>query len=345
MSNKLNRISTLMITQGFRKAGGVLLVGLLLSGCRGTISEKPAIHPMLNMDQQERKEAQEVNNFFEDGRSMRQPVEGTVARGLRKADFKYYEGVDENGDWIEEMPVEVTRSFLYRGQERFNIFCAPCHGKVGDGLGIIMTGQYGYVPAPTFHQDRLREAPDGEIYSAIYNGVRTMPSYAHQVPVEDRWAIVAYIRALQASQNVPEDEIASYDIDLEDMKAEYSAEQDALETLNKEKEAASSGQVATAERGLEVSTQFACQSCHTIDGLVIIGPSWLNLFGSEGLVTTADGESVSVVKDADYLIESILDPNTKIVDGFGPIMPNAYADLSENDLRSIIEYIKTLSDN
>ena len=91
-----------------------------------------------------------------------------------------------------------------------------------------MTGQYGYVPAPTFHQDRLRETPDGEICSAIYNGVRNMPSYAHQVPVEDRWAIVSYVRALQASQYVSENEIAEYDIDLEELKSEYAAEQEAL---------------------------------------------------------------------------------------------------------------------
>lgn len=335
-----------MIKSGLRKAGGIMLVGLMLAGCRGTISEKPAIHPNMNMDQQPRKEAQEVNNFFEDGRSMRQPVEGTVARGYRKADLAYYEGVDASGDWIAENPVEVTRSFLYRGQERYDIFCAPCHGKVGDGRGIVMTGQYGYVPAPTFHQDRLREAPDGEIYSAIYNGVRNMPSYAHQVPVEDRWAIVSYVRALQASQNVSEEDIAEFDIDLEDLKAEYAAEQEALAEIEAAKEAATAEVVPTAALGEDIITQYACGACHNVTGDPGgIGPTWYNLIGSEAEVVTEDGERITIVKDADYIIESIVYPNAKKTTGYENGVMVAYDYLAEHELQSIVEYIKTLTDN
>ncbi len=335
-----------MIKSGLRKAGGIMLVGLMLAGCRGTISEKPAIHPNMNMDQQPRKEAQEVNNFFEDGRSMRQPVEGTVARGYRKADLAYYEGVDASGEWIAENPVEVTRSFLYRGQERYDIFCTPCHGKVGDGRGIIMTGQYGYVPAPTFHQDRLREAPDGEIYSAIYNGVRNMPSYAHQVPVEDRWAIVSYVRALQASQNVSEEDIAEFDIDLEDLKAEYAAEQEALAEIEAAKEAATAEVVPTAALGEDIITQYACGACHNVTGDPGgIGPTWYNLIGSEAEVVTEDGERITIVKDADYIIESIVYPNAKKTTGYENGVMVAYDYLAEHELQSIVEYIKTLTDN
>ncbi|MCG8372608.1 MAG: c-type cytochrome [Balneolales bacterium] len=331
---------------GIKRFAVVLVVGLMFSGCRGQISERQPIHPNPNMDMQERKEAQEVNNFFEDGRSMRPPVEGTVARGLRKADIEYYEGVDENGEWIAENPVDVTRSVLYRGKERYEIFCAPCHGLTGDGLGIIMTGGYGYVPAPTFHQERLREAPDGEIYSAIYNGVRNMPSYAHQVPVDDRWAIVAYIRALQASQNVSEDEITEYDVDMDAIRAEYEAEQAAIAELEAAKEAANAEVVPTAELGEQIITQYACGACHNIDGAPGgIGPTWYNIFGSEAEVVTDTGERITITKDAEYIIESIVLPNVKKTVGYENGVMVAYDYLADHELQSIVEYIKTLSDN
>ncbi len=334
-----------MNTNGIKKIAIVFVLGAFLAGCRGTTSEKTPIHPNMNMDQQPRKEAQEENNFFEDGRSMRQPVEGTVARGFRKADLAYYEGVDEDGEWIADAPVEFTQSFLYRGKERYEIYCTPCHGITGDGRGIIMTGGYGYVPAPTFHQDRLREAPDGEIYSAIYNGVRNMPSYAHQIKTEDRWAIVGYIRALQASQNATEDEILEFDVDLDELKAEYETEQARLAELQEARTASQGEVVATAERGKQVSTEWACQTCHSLDGSVVIGPSWLNLYGSEGQVVTADGETITVTKNDEYIIESIVNPYAKVTEGFDPLMANAYGSLSEADLKSLVEYIKTLSDN
>lgn len=335
-----------MKTKGLAKAGGVLLVGLMLSGWIVSISEKPPIHPNMNMDQQPRKEAQEVNNFFEDGRSMRQPVEGTVARGLRKADAAYYEGVDDNGEWVAEMPVELTRSILYRGQDRYDVFCTPCHGITGDGQGIIMTGQYGYVPAPTFHQARLREAPDGEIYSAIYNGVRNMPSYAHQVPVEDRWAIVAYVRALQASQNVSEEEIANYDVDLNELKAEFAAAQEAEAEMQAAKDAKSADIEPTADLGKEIITQYACGACHNETGDPGgIGPTWYNLFGSEAEVVTEDGERITVTKDEEYIIESIVYPEAKKTSGYENGVMVAYDYLAEHELQSIVEYIKTLSDN
>ena len=343
---KINHgISPFMSLKGFSKAAGVLAVGIMMSGCRGTISEKAPVHPNMNMDQQPRMEAQEVNNFFADGRSMRQPVEGTVARGYRKADTEYYEGVDENGEWIEDMPVEMTRAMLYRGKERYEIYCTPCHGITGKGDGIIMQGGYGYVPAPTYHQDRLREAPDGEIYSAIFNGVRTMPSYAHQVKVEDRWAIVAYIRALQASQNVTEEEIQAYDIDLSTLQAEYQAEQEKAAEIAAAKEAAAAETPVTVERGKELVTTYACESCHSKDGTAVIGPTWKNLMGHEVTVTTESGETMTLTVDEEYIKESILNPAAKIVEGFPPSMPNAYSGLSENDLLSIIEYIKTLSES
>ena len=348
MSNKTNMNSSFMKISGLHKAAGILMVGLLLAGCRGTISEKPAIHPNMNMDQQDRKEAQEINNFFEDKRSMRPPVDGTVARCYRKADMAYYEGVNDKGEWIAEIPVDVDRSFLYRGQERYEIFCTPCHGKVGDGQGIIMTGQYGYVPAPTFHQDRLREAPDGEIYSAIYNGVRNMPSYAHQVPVEDRWAIVSYVRALQASQYVTEDEISTFDddLDLESIKAEFTAEQKKLAELEDAKNAANADVIPSADLGKDIITQYACGACHNETGDPGgIGPTWKNLIGSEAEVLTSTGDRITITKNEEYIIESIVNPEAKKTTGYENGVMVAYGYLADYELQSIVEYIKTLSDN
>ena len=185
------------------------------SGCRGTRSDEAPVHLNLNMDFQERYDPQEANPFFADNRSMRQPVPGTIARGTLREDEEFYEGRTEAGSYIEDIPVPTTRELLVRGQERYNIFCTPCHGSAGDGEGIITTA-YAFTPAPTFHSERLRDVQDGYIFDVITRGVRTMPSYAHQVPVADRWAIVAYVRALQRSQYAsPEDVPPSIRADIE----------------------------------------------------------------------------------------------------------------------------------
>ena len=180
-----------------------LVVGLMLiAGCRGTPSKKPPVHPNLNMDFQPRFDPQEENDFFPDKRAMRKPVRNTVPRTKNFEQLinpRYAEGREESGAYVKRIPHPVTLDFVKRGQERFNIYCSPCHGLAGDGQGIVI--QYGYVPTPTFHSDQLRNVEDGYIYSVIKNGIRTMPAYGHLVPVEDRWAIVAYIRALQRSQH------------------------------------------------------------------------------------------------------------------------------------------------
>ena len=194
----------------------ILLAALVLGGCRGMDSDEPPIHLNLNMDFQERFDPQEANPFFADNRSMRPPVPGTVARGMLREDVAFYEGRTDDGSFVDEMPLPTTRELLMRGQSRYNIFCAPCHGGAGDGEGIITAGGYGYTPAPTYHSDRLREVADGFLYDAIASGVRTMPAYGHQVPPADRWAIVAYIRALQRSQYAsPEDVPAGIRSDVE----------------------------------------------------------------------------------------------------------------------------------
>jgi mono/diheme cytochrome c family protein len=191
----------------------LVAAGLLaLTGCRGMTWEEPTIHPIQDMDFQQKFEPQETNRFFDDaeqmkGAAQRPPVPGTVARGFLREDNRFYRGRTENGDFVEEIPVPLSRELLERGQERYNIYCTVCHGKAGDGNGIIMTGDYGYTPAPSYHIERLRNAKDGYIYNVITNGVRNMPGYAQQVPVADRWAIVAYVRALQRSQHAEREDV------------------------------------------------------------------------------------------------------------------------------------------
>jgi len=172
----------------------------LFSCCyRGRQSEKPPVHLIPDMDSQPKYDAQEASSYFEDGSTMRLPVEGTVAVGHLNEDNVYYKGKNDDGSFVKHNPVAVTLPVLKRGRERFNIYCAPCHGQIGDGNGIVV--KRGFLPPPTFHGDHLRNVEDGHIFNVISNGIRNMPSYAHQVPVSDRWAIVAYVRALQRSQN------------------------------------------------------------------------------------------------------------------------------------------------
>jgi len=322
------------------KLSFLLVLSLVLLSCRGEKFDHQPIHPNMNMDQQERYEAQEYNTFFEDGRSMRMPVEGTVARGNLREDQAYYQGINEDSSFVDNIPVDVTKSFILRGQKQYDTYCAPCHGITGDGQGIIMTGQYGYVPAPSYHIDRLRDIEDGYLYSTIANGIRNMPAYAHQVKVEDRWAIVAYIRALQRSQYVPENQMEQYDVDLASLRQEFEEAQQREMEQQAAAEASSGGGDVSAERGEQLYTQNACQTCHSRDGSDGIGPTHLNVFGREEQMT--DGTTITV--DEEYLRESIVDPNAKIVEGYDPVMAS-YSFLSDDEVQSLIEYMKTLSDN
>ncbi|MFN3595805.1 MAG: c-type cytochrome [Rubricoccaceae bacterium] len=186
---------------------GLVVFGAALSGCRGTTSSRPPIHPNLNMDFQEKFGPQEANPLFADGAAQRPVVLGTVRRGdLRTSESAPYKfGRTADGAFIRTIPVDVTPALLERGKERYEIYCSMCHGHAGDGRGIIMVGNdgqgYGYTPAPTYHSDYLRGVEEGYLYDVILNGVRSMPSYGHQIAPMDRWAIVAYIRALQRSQS------------------------------------------------------------------------------------------------------------------------------------------------
>lgn len=180
----------------------VILALVAASGCQGSVSSSPPIHLNPNMDQQDRYDPQEPSTFFADGRSMRPQVAGTVARGHLNEDDHYFRG-KAGETFFATMPAQVTvdAALLARGQARFNIYCLPCHDAAGTGQGIV--AKRGMIPPPPFTMDRLIEMPVGQIYDLITNGVRNMPSYGAQIPVADRWAIVAYVRALQLAGHAP----------------------------------------------------------------------------------------------------------------------------------------------
>jgi mono/diheme cytochrome c family protein len=138
------------------------------------------------------------SEIFADKRSARPLVEGTVARGTLREDAGYYTGKTKDG-FVTEMPVQVTAQLLERGQTQFQVFCSPCHGRTGRGDGMIV--RRGFKQPSSYHVDRLRQMPIGYFYDVMTIGFGAMPDYAAQIPVRDRWAIAAYMRALQLSQN------------------------------------------------------------------------------------------------------------------------------------------------
>lgn len=175
----------------------------LVVQARVTTSTAPRVHVIFDMDNQPKFKAQAANPIFADGRAMRLPVPGTVPRGSLLPP-EVATGRKGN-QWLEVIPVRVTRSLLLRGQERYNIFCSPCHGYSGYGDGVVnrraeRLEEGTWTPVASFHTETTRSRPVGYIFNAITNGVRTMPPYGAQISVEDRWAIVAYVKALQRSQ-------------------------------------------------------------------------------------------------------------------------------------------------
>ncbi|MEM7433963.1 MAG: cytochrome c [Myxococcota bacterium] len=185
-------------------------VGVVLSaGCVGWETDKPPIVGIRNMYNQPRYDTQEKKPFFEDQRSMRPSIEGTVSRE-EPASLSLATGRTADDQYVLEVPDNLVAALggaeqmVARGRDRYNVYCTPCHSYSGNGKGMVsrradQLGAAGLV-APTFHDDRLRHVPDGQIFATITNGVRNMPSYAHNLPVTDRWAVVMYVRALQLTQ-------------------------------------------------------------------------------------------------------------------------------------------------
>jgi len=172
------------------------LTALVWSACRQDMHDQPKYVPLRG------------STFFTDARSARPLVEGTVARGQLHDDELMYTG-KVNGQDATMFPARVDAATMARGRERFEIYCAPCHGRTGQGNGMIVLR--GYRRPPSFHEERLRTAPVGHFFDVITNGFGAMPDYAAQVTPRDRWAIVAYIRALQLSHNANVNDVAPAD--------------------------------------------------------------------------------------------------------------------------------------
>lgn len=178
-----------------REAGQVLRRRTWAAIVFGTVLVAGGCHD--DMYNQVKHEPLEPSTFFADGRSSRPLEPGVIARGTLISDDAV--GTGKRGDaFVAELPVELTRELLDRGHARFNIFCTPCHGLVGSGDGIVV--ERGFRRPPSYHTDRLRGVPDGQIFDVITHGFGAMPSLRERISVRDRWAIVAYVRTLQLSQ-------------------------------------------------------------------------------------------------------------------------------------------------
>jgi mono/diheme cytochrome c family protein len=182
----------------FEKTARAVVLGaatasmLVLAGCRQDMQDEPKFFP------------QRGTTFYTDGRSVRPQVANTVARNQGSEGSYFYTGL-VNGKEGDGLPIDLTAETMARGQERYNVYCTPCHSRVGNGDGMIV--QRGYRPAGDFHTDRLRNAPLGHFFAVMTNGYGAMPDYAAQVTPQDRWAIAAYIRALQLSQDAKQADV------------------------------------------------------------------------------------------------------------------------------------------
>lgn len=172
-----------------------------LAGLRSCTSTRNPIELFDDMVRQPKYKAQGRSEFFADGRTDRPIPANTVARGELQADDHRYRGKNPDGTYAVGFPASlpVTNALIARGQQRFTIYCSPCHGALGDGQGI--TKPYGMTATPTYHDDRLRQMPEGQIFNTITNGLNTMMAYGDKLPADDRWAVIAYLRALQRAQN------------------------------------------------------------------------------------------------------------------------------------------------
>jgi hypothetical protein len=172
---------------------GVLGIALAATGCRQDMQDQPKYIPL------------RPSSFFADGRSGRPLIAGTVARGHLDDDELFFTGKGSDGKFVDDFPFPVTKDVVLRGQQRFNIYCTPCHDRNGDGLGMVV--RRGFRHPPSYHIDRLRQVPNGYIFDVITNGFGAMPTYSAQIQPADRWAIVSYIRALQMSQTASLDDV------------------------------------------------------------------------------------------------------------------------------------------
>ncbi|HKJ31219.1 MAG TPA: c-type cytochrome [Balneolales bacterium] len=322
----------------------LILLAMALSACRGRPFHKPPILPEQNMFDQPKFQAQQVNNFFPDKRAMRMPVKGTVARGWLKTNTVYWDGKTKDGKWVQKNPLTITKKLVDRGKNRFNIYCTPCHDRLGTGNGMVI--QFGFVHPPSYHSKRLRNVADGYLYNVITNGFAVMPSYRDQIPVHDRWAIVSYIRALQLSQHATKSDLQGYTFSDSTITAYKDSVQAAKEAAKKQAEAQAQKQqkVMSVSQlialGKKLHKEKTCVTCHSTDGSKGVGPTWQNLFGRK----TALSNGKTITADVSYIKESIMKPHAQIVKGFQPVMPQGLIS-SQQNLNALVAYIASLSNH
>jgi len=289
---------------------GALAASSLLSGCRGGESELPPIHLIHNMDTQEKGKAyrRDTSGLFADGRVMRLPVDGTVAQGQLNEDDVKFRGVNAEGNPTHEFPADLKAReggldvLAERGAARYAIYCAPCHGQDGGGNGKVTQRTDAdakfQVPPPSLKDDRIKEMLAGKIFAAITYGVNNgnMGSYASQVPVEDRWAIVAHIR--------------------KNIQGGVEYETQGGPAIQVDKTVASVVMGEAIYKGKYDAKFAACSACHTLDGNKLVGPTFKGIWGRNEKTNAGD-----VLVDAAYVEESILQPMAKVVEGYPPAMP------------------------
>lgn len=198
----------------------ICVATVAILGFQGTKFTKPPLYIFPDMDWQQKYKPQGENNFFNDQRDDRPVVAGTIPRGysweMKKVfskDYEYapslnpslYTGKNEKGEWIKDFPVEVNHDLMALGQKKFTCFCKVCHGASGDGHGI--TREYGMIATASYHDNRLREMAIGEIFETVTNGKGQMNSYADKLSPYERWAVIAYVRALQKSQHASVEDV------------------------------------------------------------------------------------------------------------------------------------------
>lgn len=170
-----------------------LILSFGLAGCRQDMHDQPRYKPLAGTD------------FFGDGRSARPAIEGTVPRGHLRIDQARYTGKTNNNEDVDYFPFDITRADLERGRQRFDVFCSPCHSRIGDGNGMVV--RRGFRQAASYHTDKLIKAPVGHFFDVVTNGFGAMPSYGSRIEPDDRWRIAAYIRVLQFSEDAPLDQV------------------------------------------------------------------------------------------------------------------------------------------
>jgi mono/diheme cytochrome c family protein len=270
------------------------------------------------MDTQEKGKAYRTSDVFPDGRTMRDPVPGTVARGWLRDDDHLELGLGPDGQPAVKLPdamktEAVLAGLPERGRNRYQVYCAPCHGRDLDGQGPVALRPDPVakllVPPPNLVTGRVKEdLKNGDIYAAIANGVRNMPAYGAQIPVADRWAIVAFLRKAQG------------------FDAPYEPAPGAAVVLT-------AG--ASAQNGAALYKSKGCNACHTVDGNKLVGPTFKGLAGK-----TESTDKGDVVVDEAYFKESVLQPMAKIVAGFPPAMPPQV--LTDDEIKSLWLYLETL---